>query len=58
MADSALVFRVMCWIDEPVLRGRCIDGLNTAVYKALNEANISIPFPQRDVHMFRADANS
>ncbi len=57
MADSALVFRVMCWIDEPVLRGRCIDGLNTAVYKALNEANISIPFPQRDVHMFRADAN-
>lgn len=51
LGDSALIFRVMCWIEEPVLRGQCIDGLNSAVYKALNEAGISIPFPQRAVHM-------
>ena len=51
MGDSALIFRVMCWIEAPVLRGACIDGLNSAVYKALNEAGISIPFPQRDVHV-------
>ena len=24
---------------------------NLAVYTALNEAGISIPFPQRDIHM-------
>ena len=55
MADSALVFRVQCWVDEPVLRGRCLDGLNTAIYKALNAEGISIPFPQRDVHLYRAE---
>lgn len=49
--DSALVFRVLCWVDEPVLRGLCLDALNTAIYKALNEAEITIPFPQRDVHL-------
>jgi small-conductance mechanosensitive channel len=25
--------------------------LNTAIYKALGEANIEIPFPQRVVHL-------
>ena len=53
-ADSALVFRVLCWVDEPVLRGRCLDAINTAIYKALREAGISIPFPQRDVHLYPA----
>jgi len=51
MADSALVFRVQCWIADPVLRGQCTDQLNTAIYKALNAAAITIPFPQRDVHL-------
>ena len=53
MADSALVFRVLCWIELPELRGQCVDGLNTAIYKALNVAEIRIPFPQRDVHLYR-----
>jgi small-conductance mechanosensitive channel len=51
MGDSALLFRVQGWIDEPALRGRCIDGLNSAIYKALGVANIEIPFPQRVVHL-------
>ncbi|MCP3978369.1 MAG: mechanosensitive ion channel family protein [bacterium] len=51
MGDSALIWRLQCWIDEPVLRGRTVDALNTAVYKALGAADISIPFPQRDVHI-------
>ena len=52
MADSALVFRVLCWIEFPELRGECVDGLNTAIYKALNVEGITIPFPQRDVHLY------
>jgi MscS family membrane protein len=52
MGDSALIFRLLCWIKEPVQRGRCIDGLNSAVYRALSAENISIPFPQRDVHIY------
>ncbi len=52
MADSALVFRVLCWIERPEMRGQCVDGLNTAIYKALNAEGITIPFPQRDVHVY------
>ena len=51
MADSALVFRVLCWIEFPELRGECVDGLNTAIYKALDLEGITIPFPQRDLHL-------
>jgi small-conductance mechanosensitive channel len=51
MGDSALLFRVQGWVDEPVMRGRCIDGLNSAIYKALGAAGIEIPFPQRVVHL-------
>lgn len=49
--DSALIFRVRCWIENYVETRRIIDKMNTALYKALNEASISIPFPQRDLHL-------
>ena len=51
MGDSALIFRVMCWVEEPVQRGRCTDALNTAVYKSLVAEGINIPFPQRELHI-------
>ncbi|MHC4959399.1 MAG: mechanosensitive ion channel family protein [Planctomycetota bacterium] len=53
MADSALVFHLMGWIDEPALRGRATDALLTAVYKRLTAEGIEIPFPQRDVHVIQ-----
>ncbi len=49
--DSALIFRVRCWIEHYVETRRVIDKMNTALYKALNEAGISIPFPRRDLHL-------
>lgn len=49
--DSALVFRVRCWIEHYVETRRIMDKMNTALYRALNEAGITIPFPQRDVHL-------
>jgi small-conductance mechanosensitive channel len=58
MGDSALIFRVQGWIDEPALRGICVDGLNTAIYKALGHADIEIPFPQRVVHVARPSTAS
>jgi len=51
--DSALVFRVRCWIEHYVETRRVIDKLNTALYHALNDATIEIPFPQRDVRLYQ-----
>ncbi len=48
--ESSLDFQLLGWIDEPVLRGRALDELNTDVYHRFQAENISIPFPQRDVH--------
>ena len=49
--DSSLNFRVRCWIEHYVETRRIIDKMNSALYKALNENHIEIPFPQRDVHI-------
>ena len=49
--DSNLEFELLGWIPRPVLRGRVLDQLNTAVYKAFDAADITIPFPQLDVHL-------
>ena len=49
--DSSLNFELLCWIDQPVDRGRLTHELNCAVYKAFAEEQISIPFPQRDLHV-------
>lgn len=49
--DSALVFRVRWWLNSYVDTRRMFDKVNTAMYNALNQAGISIPFPQRDVHL-------
>lgn len=47
--DSSLDFELLCWIDEPVLRGRLMHEMYMDIYKALNRADIEIPFPQRDL---------
>ena len=57
LGDSALIFRLLCWIGEPVQRGRAIDGLNTAVYKSLTAEGITIPFPQRELHIRQQPAD-
>ena len=53
LGDSSLNFQLLGWIEQPVLRGAALDQLYTAVYKRFCEEKIVIPFPQRDVHLFR-----
>lgn len=49
-ADSALVFKVLVWVN--VFTQYIDDGeVFEAIYNALNENNIEIPFPQTDVHI-------
>lgn len=49
--DSALTFRIRWWLESYVDTRRMFDSVNTAVYKALNEAGIEIPFPQREIRI-------
>jgi small-conductance mechanosensitive channel len=49
--DSSLKFQLLGWIEVPVLRGRALDELNCAVYKAFAANGINIPYPQTDVHV-------
>ena len=49
--DSSLDFELLCWIDQPVDRGRLKHELYCAVYKAFASNDIEIPYPQRDLHV-------
>lgn len=51
--DSALVFEVFVWIDSPDEKFTAEDELNMAIYRALDEAGIEIPYPQREVAVER-----
>jgi len=50
--DSSLDFELLCWANRPHDKGRLIHELNRSIYKAFIAEGISIPFPQRDVHMY------
>ena len=43
--DSALIFRVRCWIEHFEDTRRTMDKLNSCLYKALNAAEIEMPSP-------------
>jgi len=49
--DSSINFELMCWIEEPVLRGRVTHALYMSVYNKFNELNIEIPFARQDVYI-------
>jgi small-conductance mechanosensitive channel len=48
--DSAVVWEVSVWMDNPWQMNRCRSQLNEAIWWALKEAGITIAFPQVDVH--------
>ncbi|WP_419785550.1 mechanosensitive ion channel family protein [Pseudodesulfovibrio sp.] len=53
--DSALDFELLCWAACPQDRGRLVHTLCKEIYHAFNEKGISIPFPQRDIHIHKAE---
>ena len=54
--DSALEYELLCWVSAPTRRRRAQHELNRALYAALNDAEIEIPFPRRDVTLTTAAA--
>jgi len=51
--DSALNFELLCWVRKPALRGRVVHELNSAIYKKFGDFGITIPFQQRDLHIYQ-----
>jgi small-conductance mechanosensitive channel len=49
--DSSLIFRVRWWIESYTDTRVMFDAVNSAIYHALNDAGIELPFPQRDLHL-------
>lgn len=51
--NSSLDFELLGWVDKPVHRGRVTDSLLKSIYKRFQAEEITIPFPQTDVHLHR-----
>ncbi|OYR57355.1 mechanosensitive ion channel protein MscS [Halorubrum ezzemoulense] len=47
--DSSLQYEILCWVNGPTRRRRAQHELNRALYVALGDAGIEIPYPKRDV---------
>jgi len=50
---SSINFDLLCWVEDPRQKGLVTHELLKRIYTALQEAEISIPFPQLDVHFKR-----
>ncbi len=55
--DSGLNVELLCWIDDPRLRGRATDTLLREIYASFRSAEIEIPYPQRDLHVREGGAS-
>jgi len=53
--ESGIVFQLLFWIKRPESRGRMVDEVSMKIYKSFNENKITIPFPQREVHVVNKD---
>ncbi len=51
---SGMRFQVLAWVEQPVLRGRAEDALNTAIYKAFGAEGIEIPYSKHDLYIKQA----
>jgi len=52
--DSALIFSLMFWTQDIFKVEQIKSELRYKIFKAFREHNITIPFPQRDVHIIPA----
>jgi small-conductance mechanosensitive channel len=46
---SSLDLDLLCWVENPEVRGRVLDALNTSIYKRFRAERIEIPYSKQDV---------
>lgn len=49
--DSSLNFSLLVWINQPMRQYEIISDLNFRIEAVLRQRGISVPFPQRDLHL-------
>ncbi len=49
--NSSLDLELLCWVEDPSLRGQVVDVLLTTIYKTFNSNNIEIPFSKQDIYI-------
>lgn len=49
--NSSLDIELLCWVENPELRGRVLDALNTTIYKRFTTAGIEIPYSKHDLYI-------
>lgn len=55
---SGLQLELLAWVDEPVLRGRVTDALNTEVYHRFASERIEIPYSKQDLYVKELPASN
>jgi small-conductance mechanosensitive channel len=53
--ESSLDFRLLVWTDRPRRHPQIKSDINYRIWRLFKEANIEIPFPQRDLNLRGAD---
>ena len=53
-ADSSINFELLCWVNDPRDKGIQTHNILKAAYSAFDEQGVTIPFPQRDVHIINS----
>lgn len=53
MGDNSVNYKLFVWADA-VKKSYVVSDVMKCIYETLNEHNISIPFPQRDIHIINS----
>jgi MscS family membrane protein len=56
-ADSSINFELLCWVEDPRDKGLAMHQIMNTIFKSFAQEGVSIPFPQRDVHLMPADTD-
>lgn len=51
LGESGLEFEMLCWIEQPAMRGLVAHELNCGIYRLFAAEGVTIPFPQRDINI-------
>jgi len=52
---SSIDFQLLCWIDAPSQKGLETHNILKAIYRKFNDNSVTIPFPQRDIHLYQEE---